>query len=706
MHALAYTHNYILMKRAILLSSLGIFSLGLTAQTSMTADTTSVNAAEITSLPGVVTPAKAPRSISIVDAEEIKNTRPASITDALELVTGVDVRQRGPMGIQTDFSVRGGTFNQTALIIDGVRWSAPQTGHHLFDIPLDPEDISKIEVVRGGFSPITGTGAMAGAVNIITSPGSENKTSVSVERGSFDWLRYKGTADFGTDKIRHRISYSTASTSGYSDDILNFNPDSLGVNQNSLTYTNNDASSTRFSYLGAADTKAGLVKVRLSSVEKAFGAQNYYTSDFPMQYEETSVLQGQVSLTNSFETGLGNLDLFVAACQRRHTDHFELYRVGEGFYNLNEDGVYEMGSDSVVSLQNWNVINDNISRTTGATASASLLSGAGLTTIYGDIREEALASGNLGLDSIYVFEDSTFYTKGERRITKDLSLMHNVNWGRFSATGSLGITHRDEDFGVFLMPGANFAMALDADENYILFGSANRSLRRPTFTNYYYGAHLAIGNLDLEPEWADNFEVGARLNFSNEFFESIVVEAAVFQRQGHNLIDWIRFDDPNLCDTITSAELDGAIYEYGSTYATNISERSFTGIELGLQLQDRHGRMIGVSYTQMESTADELEYVSVYSNDFLLNSLSAQVQMTLPFDVNLNIRFSHQQRNRMEEDVLIDPVSLLNINVNRTFMDKYNAYVGVNNLLDSDYSDIGNVQQPGRWIKAGLNFAF
>ena len=703
MLTLACAYNYIPMKRAVLLSSLGIFSLGLTAQTSTTSDTTNIKAVEISSLPGNASRAKAPRSISFIDAEEIKNIRPASITDVLELVTGVDVRQRGPMGIQTDISVRGGTFNQTALIIDGVRWSAPQTGHHLFDIPLDPEDISKIEVVRGGLSPIAGTGAMVGAVNIITNVGSEDKTTGTAEVGSFGWKRIKATADFGTDTFRHRITFSNAATTGYRSDSLGLNPDSSGVNQDYLTYTNNDASSTRLSYSGVTDTKAGLFKIRLASVEKAFGAQNYYTSTYPMQYEETTSFQAQASLFNSFETSLGSLDLFTALYQRRHTDHFELYREGEGFYIPNTDGVLEMSKDSLFSLQSWNVINNNITRTTGATLSASLKSSAGITTIYGDVREEALASGNLGVDSIYVFGDSTVYSKGERRMTKDLSFTHNVTFGKFSATGSLGITHRDKDFGVFIMPGANFALSLDNADNYVVFGSANRSLRRPTFTNYYYGAHGAIGNIDLEPEWADNFEVGTRLNFRNDVFESIVVEAAVFHRQSHNLIDWIRFDDPDLSDTTnTTTVLDGVTYEYENTYATNISEMDFTGFELGLQLKDNHGQTLGLSYMQMGSSFDDFGFESVYTNDFLTNVVSAQVQTKLPFDFNLNIRYTNQLRNNDDAE----SVNLLYLTLERTFMEKYNAYVGVNNLLNSDYTDIGNVHQPGRWLKAGFNFTF
>ena len=103
----------------------------------MAVDTTALSPAAVTG--GFsVTPEAAPRALVVLGVQEIAETGAPSVADVLETVPGIDVRSRGAVGITTDLSVRGGTFEQTALWVDGVRWSAPQTGHHLMDLPVDP----------------------------------------------------------------------------------------------------------------------------------------------------------------------------------------------------------------------------------------------------------------------------------------------------------------------------------------------------------------------------------------------------------------------------------------------------------------------------------------------------------------------------------------------------------------------------------------
>ena len=181
-----------------------------TAQTSMTVDTTAIKAAPVTGSLAKTLPQKAPRALVIIGQEEVAQTAASSIADVLESIPGVDVRARGPFGIQTDLSVRGGTFNQTALWVDGIRWSAPHTDHHLLNLPLDPEDITRVEVIRGGATSALGTGAMTGAVALTAGPSFQDGTTVIAETGTNNWARAKVTTDFGTERgasnaRRHRI---------------------------------------------------------------------------------------------------------------------------------------------------------------------------------------------------------------------------------------------------------------------------------------------------------------------------------------------------------------------------------------------------------------------------------------------------------------------------------------------------------------------
>ncbi len=89
------------------------------------------------------------RSIHIVTREDIDRSPARSVNELLTYVAGVDVRQRGPSGVQADVSVRGGTFEQTLVLINGVKVSDPQTGHHQMNLPVTLDAIERIEVLKG-----------------------------------------------------------------------------------------------------------------------------------------------------------------------------------------------------------------------------------------------------------------------------------------------------------------------------------------------------------------------------------------------------------------------------------------------------------------------------------------------------------------------------------------------------------------------------
>ena len=108
------------------------------------------------------------RTLAVVTADDLQGLPVASVTDALRLLPGVWVRQRGPFGSQTDISIRGASFGQTLVLVDGVRVNDPQTGHHNGDLPVALEDIARIELLAGAGSSLHGADAVGGVINIIT----------------------------------------------------------------------------------------------------------------------------------------------------------------------------------------------------------------------------------------------------------------------------------------------------------------------------------------------------------------------------------------------------------------------------------------------------------------------------------------------------------------------------------------------------------
>lgn len=136
-----------------------------------------------------------PKQVVLLSSKTIEQSPVRSLQDVLSGVAGVDVMQRGPHGVQADISLRGGSFDQTALLLNGVNLTNPQTGHYSFDIPLNLSDIDHIEVVSGPSALAYGSSAMAGAINVVTKTDPVSSLSATVE-GGYVW------------PLGHRITWS------------------------------------------------------------------------------------------------------------------------------------------------------------------------------------------------------------------------------------------------------------------------------------------------------------------------------------------------------------------------------------------------------------------------------------------------------------------------------------------------------------------
>ena len=89
------------------------------------------------------------QNVVIISKEQIQNSPARSLQEVLSMVAGLDVRQRGVGGVQADIGIRGGSFEQTLFLLNGVKLTDPQTGHHAMNIPIPLDAIERIEVVKG-----------------------------------------------------------------------------------------------------------------------------------------------------------------------------------------------------------------------------------------------------------------------------------------------------------------------------------------------------------------------------------------------------------------------------------------------------------------------------------------------------------------------------------------------------------------------------
>jgi vitamin B12 transporter len=104
------------------------------------------------------------RIVSVITKSEIERAPVQCLNDLIRYVAGVDIRQRGPLGVQADISIRGGTYDQTLILLNGVTVNDPQTGHHNLNLPIDIESIERIEILQGPAAKSFGPNAFSGAV--------------------------------------------------------------------------------------------------------------------------------------------------------------------------------------------------------------------------------------------------------------------------------------------------------------------------------------------------------------------------------------------------------------------------------------------------------------------------------------------------------------------------------------------------------------
>ncbi len=217
---------------------------------------------------------KTSRTITLLTADDIAKSPAMNIADLLQHIVGIDVRRRGIDGMQSDLYIRGGNFDQTLVLIDGVKMDDVQTGHHSMNAILSLDNIERIEVIKGPAARIYGQNAFTGAVNIVTKEVSSNSLNVHLNYGSYN--NKKGTASINQKFANGGILASV----GY---------------QESDGYRFNTDFSTISAFL---KVKLQNYYVTTSFTQRKFGANGFYASPaYEDQYEETQTSLVALSTT-------------------------------------------------------------------------------------------------------------------------------------------------------------------------------------------------------------------------------------------------------------------------------------------------------------------------------------------------------------------------------------------------------------------------
>ena len=164
-------------------------------------------------------------TITVISSKEIEQSPATNLAELLQQEAGIDVRRQGVNGMQSDLYIRGGSFDQTLLLVDGIKVEDPQTGHHTLNMALPLDVIERIEIIKGPAARIFGQNAFTGAINIVTKSSSDAVNSIGYQLGSYDQQQVSGTlgTEIGNSTFIGHASVNTSEGYRYNTDFENQN---------------------------------------------------------------------------------------------------------------------------------------------------------------------------------------------------------------------------------------------------------------------------------------------------------------------------------------------------------------------------------------------------------------------------------------------------------------------------------------------------
>jgi vitamin B12 transporter len=592
------------------------------------------------------------RVVVTITQKEIEQAAISSVNELLEYASNIDIRQRGTNGIQADISIRGSSFDQVLILLNGVNITDPQTGHHNLNLPLDLSAIERIEILKGPGSWKFGPGAFGGAINIITKTAKSSFIKAAIDGGQYSTYSEILTAGIKSEKFNQLISVNNSSSKGYK--------------------SNTDYKTSDVYYHGLLSSKQTETSLQVGYNQKSFGANSFYDPRYPDQFEATQTLFSSLSL----KTTSTNIQVEPKVYFRRNNDRFLLFRQNPGLYsNYHTSDVW--GSNILVNY------------TDGKSS---------VTSVGFDIRTESIWSNKLGElndnpilspvnDTLFLnyFHSRTNFSSfiGHKRYYKDLIINAGINFTRNS----------DLNFKWFIYPGIDLSYQLSKASS--IFASVNKTMRMPTYTDLYYQGATNEGNPNLLPEEATGYELGFKKETGPVRFS-----LTGFYSQGKNMIDWVKANLEEKWKTVN----------YASLNTTGVEISTTTDLERILPRQSIL-KTLKIDYTFLNQNKIKTDLISNYSRNYLKHRLDLNLNHLIWKNIQANWHVTYQDRNgqfvKYVEKVSsglvnYEPFIVCDLKILYSFSG-WSVYGSINNLFKVNYYDIGNVVQPGRWFKVGVS---
>lgn len=592
------------------------------------------------------------RNISVITSDEINELPANSVDELLRYIPGVEAQSRGGFGVQSDIIIRGSTFQQVLILIDGMRLNDPLTGHFNGYVPITPAEIDRIEVLRGPAASLFGADAVGGVIHIITKTFSRQKSAENDAVAGISIGEHKLiSAQMGTYMRLGKLDFSLGGITNNSDG----HKLSSGANGDFNIHTMSGSAGYRFSDRWQLMGRSGYDF-------RDFNAQYFYTrSTFDQSRETTSNLWGQLKLRNDKERSATDFDLAF----KRTEDKFVF---NPDFPSTNE--------------HTTRFLNFQINR-------------------FHDLLPTVALAYGIQADHRYI--QST--DRGEHDDTH-LGVYGVLNYGidNFNITGSLRADY-DQNYDLEFIPQLNSSLAI---RKLIIRGAVGRSIRAGDYTERYISTNIPgpltpgrnLGNPDLKAESAWSFEGGLDYFPTN----GLKLIGTAFIRNSSSLIDFVITNENDISNNET-LEADQDYF-----WARNLEDVTTKGFEAESWFLRKVSENVSLNlvfgYTYLHTSNSEGE-VSKYISNHAGHLVTHRALLNIGrWDLSLSAL--HKARDKDQAEAINSELESNYMVWNTRIAYRHKSNLGFNweirNIFDEQYSDILGARMPDRWIIGGVTW--
>jgi len=586
------------------------------------------------------------RNITTISAQMIEDTPAHTPDEMLRYIPGVEVQSRGAFGTQSDFSLRGSTFSQVLVLVDGMRINDPLTAHFNSNIPVAPDEIQRIEVLHGPAAAQYGADAMGGVINIIThtfgGQSNEKKTNARIKGGYGQNDLKMGRGGFYHSTQNYRISGGGMWHQSPGQELANDYNNRFNIANGSVSG-------------GVKLNNNWDLALRTGYDYRDFNAKYFYTASPLDEATETiSMWWNQMRLQRSTQNSITT----IKGSFKRTKDEF--------IFNPQFPGNNHTTSRGALQLYQYRQLSDSWDLTYGA-----------------QLDNRMIRSNDRG-------DHSNWHYAGFAMVQ-----WHPTN--PMTLSGSIRMDH-DDNYGTELMPQVSFSYQ---QEQWILRASGGRSVRAPSYTERFISTNLSgpltegrnIGNPWLKAECAWSGELGADLFLR----KNVRFSATGFVRESTDLIDYA------LTNTAQIRNDDNLQSGGNYLYARNINNVTTAGVETELSMSKNLGNnwlfnsTMGYTFTDFFGDEDVAsKYISNYARH-LVNGIVSVSHGPVKGSVSAVWKKRQSTQNANINAFRSSVYSLWNMKVSYDVSQQISVGLQVDNVFDQENQDVLGAKMPGRW---------